>query len=63
MIAYLVMKHFDVDSSAILSGLASGLLTYCQKENNDYLQCKAKSEDPEKCLKEAIACRKCAFQL
>ncbi len=56
-------EKFSIDSSAVVAGLASGLVTYCKKENTDYLACKAGNQDPEKCLKEAIESRKCAFKL
>ncbi len=54
---------FSIDSSAVISGLASGLISYCKNENEAYVACKSKNENPERCLKQAIDCRKCAFKL
>jgi hypothetical protein len=56
-------QKYSIDSSAVVSALASGLISYCKTPNAAYLKCKADSQDPEKCLKEAIECRKCAFKL
>ncbi|KAG2374228.1 hypothetical protein C9374_011065 [Naegleria lovaniensis] len=56
-------QEYSIDSSAVIAALAPGLLTKCEKENADFLQCKSKSENPEDCLKESINCRKCAFGL
>jgi hypothetical protein len=35
----------------------------CFKENEAYLKCKAKDSNPESCLLESMAIRKCAFFL
>ncbi|KAL9656837.1 hypothetical protein ABK040_004372 [Willaertia magna] len=56
-------NSLSFDSSAVIAGLAPGLLTKCKQENKEYLECKAKNQNPEECLKESINCRKCAFNL
>lgn len=53
----------DIDSSAVLAGLSSGMLTYCADENDKYLKCKTDNQEPDKCLREALDVRRCAFKL
>lgn len=57
------IEHFDIDSPEVVSGLASGILSYCRKQTAEFLKCKATSKKPEDCLRQAIECRKCAFTL
>jgi len=56
-------ESYSIDSSAVVAGLASGLITFCKTPNHNFLSCKAKSENPESCLNEAIEARRCAFTL
>lgn len=57
------LKDFDIDSSAVVAGLSSGLLTYCSKQNETYLRCKTAKQNPEDCLVESMGIRRCAFTL
>mmetsp|Transcript_5076 Transcript_5076/g.19023 ORF Transcript_5076/g.19023 Transcript_5076/m.19023 type:complete len:172 (-) Transcript_5076:166-681(-) len=56
-------QRYPIDSGAVILALAPGLITYCKKPNTDYLRCKAKNNDPEACLFEAMEARKCGFEL
>jgi hypothetical protein len=58
------IEELDLDSSSVISGLASGMLTYCSEQNKGFLKCKANNDgNPEKCINEAIDLRKCGFTL
>lgn len=57
------VEEFDIDSSAVISGLSSGMLTFCKTQNEAFLKCKANSQNPEDCLKESLGVRRCAFTL
>mmetsp|Transcript_3662 Transcript_3662/g.5413 ORF Transcript_3662/g.5413 Transcript_3662/m.5413 type:complete len:132 (+) Transcript_3662:17-412(+) len=54
---------FSADSGAVLWGLSSGMITFCKEQQYDYLECKSKDDNPEKCLAEALGVRTCAFEL
>lgn len=57
------LEDFDIDSSAVVSGLSSGMLSFCKTQNDAFLKCKANSQNPEDCLKEALGVRRCGFTL
>eukprot|EP00761_Pharyngomonas_kirbyi_P014111 gb/GECH01014141.1/.p1 GENE.gb/GECH01014141.1/~~gb/GECH01014141.1/.p1 ORF type:complete len:156 (+),score=43.01 gb/GECH01014141.1/:1-468(+) len=51
------------ESSSTVHAISSGLIKYCANENTAFFDCKAKTENPEDCINQALDCRRCTFDL
>ena len=54
------VKELEV-TSAVLMGGAHHFGSYCEKQNEDFMECRVEHKDPRKCLKEGKAVTQCAI--
>lgn len=57
----LAVEELDVTSAVLLGG-AHHYGSYCQKQNDAFMECRIDNKDPRKCLKEGKEVTQCAVK-